>query len=63
MDLDHRRVSRKDRDREIETEEERETIADSEWLMTGLISEDGAVAPLSGEKFNYCSQDYYVRVK
>ena len=41
----------------------KETIAGSEWLMTELNPSggffvDGAVAPLSGEMFNYCHQGY-----
>lgn len=51
--MDHRRVSTKDRDRQTDGKlRKSETTAGSEWLMQSgsrLISEDGAVAPLSGE--------------
>lgn len=58
--MDHCRVSRKDRDRQTETER-----GDC-WLRmvndtteSVRFFEDGAVAPLSGETFNYCNQGYH----
>lgn len=57
--MDHRRVSRKDSDRQMETEEDRgdgSLRMVNEKIEAICVFVDGAVAPLSGGKFNYCQQ-------
>lgn len=51
------------RERETERDGQRGRGAERQWLgmvnvRLSVIAEDGAVAPLRGEKFNYCSRGH-----
>ncbi len=57
--MDHRRVLRKDGDRQTETEKEG---IECQLRVTESVFVDGAVAPLCGETL-YCHQGSYTKHK